>query len=40
MYIGALEYEDEMVELFNHSIFDLNSKAPSIDTPLHGFPAI
>jgi len=26
-----------MVELFNHSIFDLNSKAPSIDTPLHGF---
>jgi rhamnulose-1-phosphate aldolase/alcohol dehydrogenase len=33
----GLEYEDEMVELFNHSIFDLNSKAPSIDTPLHGF---
>jgi len=31
------EYEDEMVELFNHCIFDLNSKAPSIDTPLHGF---
>jgi rhamnulose-1-phosphate aldolase/alcohol dehydrogenase len=30
-------HEDEMVELFNHSIFDLNSKAPSIDTPLHGF---
>ncbi|HXB28586.1 MAG TPA: bifunctional aldolase/short-chain dehydrogenase [Puia sp.] len=30
-------YEDEMVELFNHSIFDLNSKSPSIDTPLHGF---
>src|SRR5580704_15999056 len=26
-------HEDEMVELFNHSIFDLNSKAPSIDTP-------
>src|SRR5437763_7553919 len=26
-----------MVELFNHCIFDLNSKAPSIDTPLHGF---
>src|ERR1700704_7162016 len=22
----GLEYEDEMVELFNHSIFDLNSK--------------
>ncbi|HEY4198638.1 MAG TPA: bifunctional aldolase/short-chain dehydrogenase, partial [Mucilaginibacter sp.] len=33
----GLEYEDEMVELFNHSVFDLNSKAPSIDTPLHGF---
>ncbi|WP_316824942.1 bifunctional aldolase/short-chain dehydrogenase [Pedobacter miscanthi] len=29
--------EDEMVELFNHCIFDLSSKAPSIDTPLHGF---
>jgi rhamnulose-1-phosphate aldolase/alcohol dehydrogenase len=26
-----------MVELFNHCIYDLNSKAPSIDTPLHGF---
>ncbi len=33
----GLSHEDEMVELFNHSIFDLNSKAPSIDTPLHGF---
>ncbi|HTE01302.1 MAG TPA: bifunctional aldolase/short-chain dehydrogenase [Mucilaginibacter sp.] len=33
----GLEYEDEMVELFNHCIFDLSSKAPSIDTPLHGF---
>ncbi|HRP31195.1 MAG TPA: bifunctional aldolase/short-chain dehydrogenase [Agriterribacter sp.] len=33
----GIEYEDEMVELFNHCIFDLNSKAPSIDTPLHGF---
>jgi rhamnulose-1-phosphate aldolase/alcohol dehydrogenase len=26
-----------MVELFNHCIYDLASKAPSIDTPLHGF---
>lgn len=34
---GGLEYEDEMVELFNHCIYDLSSKAPSIDTPLHGF---
>ena len=33
----GINYEDEMVELFNHSIFDLNSKAPSIDTPLHAF---
>lgn len=32
----GLEDEDRMVELFNHCIFDLNSKAPSIDTPLHG----
>lgn len=33
----GIAHEDEMVELFNHCIFDLNSKAPSIDTPLHGF---
>ena len=33
----GLEHEDEMVELFNRCIFDLSSKAPSIDTPLHGF---
>lgn len=33
----GLEHEDEMVGLFNHCIFDLNSKAPSIDTPLHAF---
>lgn len=33
----GLAYEDEMVELFNHCIYDLKSKAPSIDTPLHGF---
>ncbi len=33
----GLDFEDEMVELFNHCIFDLNSKTPSIDTPLHGF---
>ncbi|MGL6267025.1 MAG: bifunctional rhamnulose-1-phosphate aldolase/short-chain dehydrogenase, partial [Chitinophagaceae bacterium] len=33
----GLEHEDEMVELFNHCIFDLQSKAPSIDTPLHAF---
>lgn len=33
----GIEFEDEMVELFNHCIFDLNSRAPSIDTPLHAF---
>lgn len=33
----GIEQEDGMVELFNHCIFDLSSKAPSIDTPLHGF---
>ncbi|GAK98018.1 predicted rhamnulose-1-phosphate aldolase [Nonlabens tegetincola] len=33
---GGLEDEDRMVGLFNHCIYDLNSKAPSIDTPLHG----
>ncbi len=33
----GVEFEDEMVELFNHCIYDLASKAPSIDTPLHGF---
>lgn len=33
----GLAHEDEMVALFNHCIYDLNSKAPSIDTPLHGF---
>ena len=33
----GLSHEDEMVELFNHCIYDLSSKAPSIDTPLHGF---
>lgn len=33
----GIEFEDEMVELFNHCIYDLSSKAPSIDTALHGF---
>ncbi len=33
----GINFEDEMVELLNHCIFDLASKAPSIDTPLHGF---
>jgi rhamnulose-1-phosphate aldolase/alcohol dehydrogenase len=33
----GIEHEDEMVGLFNHCIYDLNSKAPSIDTPLHAF---
>lgn len=33
----GLEFEDEMVALFNHCIFNQGSVAPSIDTPLHGF---
>lgn len=33
----GLEHEDEMVALFNHCLYDLDSKAPSIDTPLHAF---
>jgi rhamnulose-1-phosphate aldolase/alcohol dehydrogenase len=33
----GLPYEDEMVALLYHCLFDLNSKAPSIDTPLHAF---
>ena len=32
----GLEFEDEMVELFNYCLFNLKSAAPSIDTPLHG----
>ncbi len=32
----GLAYEDEMVQLFQHCIYDLDSRAPSIDTPLHG----
>jgi rhamnulose-1-phosphate aldolase/alcohol dehydrogenase len=36
VYRGIV-FEDEMVELFNHCIYDLSSKAPSIDTPLHAF---
>ena len=32
----GLEHEDEMVTLFNHCIYDLDSRTPSIDTPLHG----
>jgi rhamnulose-1-phosphate aldolase/alcohol dehydrogenase len=33
----GLEDEDEMVALFNHCTFNLNPRATSIDTPLHGF---
>lgn len=32
----GLEHEDEMVALFDHCVYDLDSRAPSIDTPLHG----
>ena len=33
----GIEMEDQMVALFRHCIFDLNSRAPSIDTPLHAY---
>ena len=33
----GLENEDEMVGLFYHCLYDLDSRAPSIDTPLHAF---
>jgi len=33
----GLSHEDEMVALFDHCTFDLNPRAASIDTPLHGF---
>lgn len=33
----GIDFEDEMVALFNHCIYDLDSKAPSIDTALHAF---
>ena len=33
----GLEGEDAMVALFNHCTFNLNPRAPSIDTPLHAF---
>jgi rhamnulose-1-phosphate aldolase/alcohol dehydrogenase len=33
---GGLEDEDRMVGLLYHCIYDLDSRAPSIDTPLHG----
>lgn len=33
----GLEHEDEMVALFIRCLYDLDSKAPSIDTPLHSF---
>tara|TARA_Y100000287_G_scaffold108796_1_gene87260 strand:- start:2763 stop:4859 length:2097 start_codon:yes stop_codon:yes gene_type:complete len=35
VYAG-LDNEDLMVGLFKHCIYDLDSRAPSIDTPLHG----
>ena len=32
----GIEHEDEMVALAYHALYDLDSRAPSIDTPLHG----
>jgi len=31
------QIEDAMVELYPHTVFNLNPRASSIDTPLHGF---
>lgn len=31
----GLEHEDEMVGMLYHCLYDLDSRAPSIDTPLH-----
>jgi rhamnulose-1-phosphate aldolase/alcohol dehydrogenase len=40
LYRG-LAHEDEMVRYLDHCTFNLNPRAPSIDTPLHAFiPAI
>jgi rhamnulose-1-phosphate aldolase/alcohol dehydrogenase len=36
LYHGA-DHEDAMVAAMGHCIFNLNPRAPSIDTPLHGF---
>lgn len=36
LYRGAKD-EDEMVRLYPHCAFNLNPRAPSIDTPLHAF---
>jgi rhamnulose-1-phosphate aldolase/alcohol dehydrogenase len=33
----GLKHEDEMVRLYDHCTFNLNPRATSIDTPLHGF---
>jgi rhamnulose-1-phosphate aldolase/alcohol dehydrogenase len=33
----GLDQEDDMVALFNHCTFNLNPRAPSIDTSLHAF---
>ncbi len=32
----GIAFEDEIVPLYTHCLYDLNSAAPSIDTPLHG----
>lgn len=36
LYRGV-EFEDEMVGYFQHCNFNLNTRAPSIDTPLHAY---
>ena len=38
--IAASAHEDEMVGYLPHCTFNLNPRAASIDTPLHGLPAV
>ncbi len=36
-YGEKTQIEDDVVAMYNHATFNLNSRAPSIDTPLHAF---
>jgi len=36
-YGPKTQIEDDVVAMYNHATFNLNTRAPSIDTPLHAF---
>ena len=36
-YGAKTQIEDDVVAMYNHATFNLNTRAPSIDTPLHAF---